>query len=49
MATHRDRPLSAKSSPQSGAAQPSAAPIKKTSSHSDLAQAIRREIDRAIG
>lgn len=49
MAQHRDRPPNPKPSTKPGDDAPATAPIKKSSSHSDLAQAIRREIDRAIG
>ncbi len=49
MAQHRERPIGVKTTSQSSGDQSAPAGMKKSSSHGDLAQAIRREIDRAIG
>ncbi len=48
MAQHRDRPIHPKSSTQANGDSP-LLPTKKPAPHIDLAQEIRREIDRAIG
>jgi hypothetical protein len=48
MAQRRDRPIHSKPSTKSSIDQ-SSAPAKQPAPHIDLAQAIRREIDRAIG
>lgn len=48
MAQHRDRPIQPKSSAQADGNTPRS-PDKKPSPYTDLAQEIRREIDRAIG